>query len=69
VLQQISLLARPGANFTGLFLDIPELEGKQIELLKNVVPTLARLAILWDAVIGTLQFQAIETAARSSGVT
>jgi putative ABC transport system substrate-binding protein len=62
-------LARPGGNFTGLFLDIPELGGKQIELLKSVVPTLTRLAVLWDAAIGTLQFHATETAARSSGVT
>jgi ABC-type uncharacterized transport system substrate-binding protein len=65
----VKSLARPGGNFTGLFLDIPELGGKQIELLKNVVPTLTRLAVLWDAVIGALQFQAIEMAARSSGVT
>jgi putative ABC transport system substrate-binding protein len=36
----VKSLARPGGNFTGLFLDIPELGGKQIELLKNVVPTI-----------------------------
>jgi putative tryptophan/tyrosine transport system substrate-binding protein len=65
----VKSLARPGSNLTGLFLDIPELGGKQIELLRNVVPTLTRLAALWDATIGTLQFHAIETAARSSGVT
>jgi putative ABC transport system substrate-binding protein len=65
----VKRLARPGGNCTGLFLDIPELGGKQIELLKNVVPTLTRLAALWDPTIGTLQFNAIETAARSSGVT
>jgi putative ABC transport system substrate-binding protein len=65
----VKSLARPGGNFTGLFLDIPELGGKQIELLKNVVPTLTRLAVLWDAAIGTLQFHAIETAAHSSGDT
>jgi hypothetical protein len=47
-------------------LDIPELGGKQIELLKNVVPTLTRLAALWDATIDTLQFHAIETAARGA---
>ena len=40
----VKSLARPGGNFTGLFLDIPELSGKQIELLKNVVPTITRLA-------------------------
>ena len=64
----VESLARPGGNLTGLFLDIPELAGKQIELLKNVVPTLTRLAVLWDSAIGTLQFHATEMAARSSGV-
>jgi len=65
----VKSLARPGGNFTGLFLDIPELSGKQIELLKNVVPTAARLAVLWDAAIGALQFRATETAAGLSRVT
>src|SRR5262252_136618 len=65
----VKSLARPGGNFTGLFLDIPELGGKQIELLKEAVPTVARLAVLWDATIGTVQFGATETAARPSGVT
>ena len=65
----VKSLARPGGHCTGLFLDIPELGGKQIEFLKNVVPTLTRLAVLWDAAIGTLQFHAIETATRSSEVT
>ena len=62
----VKSLARPGGNFTGLFLDIPELGGKQIELLKEAVPMVARLAVLWDATIGTVQFSA---AARPSGVT
>jgi putative tryptophan/tyrosine transport system substrate-binding protein len=64
----VKSLARPGGNFTGFFLDIPELGGKQIELLKEAVPTIARVAILWDATIGTVQFRATETAARPSGV-
>jgi putative ABC transport system substrate-binding protein len=42
----VKSLARPGGNFTGLFLDIPELSGKQIELLKNVVPTLESFPIM-----------------------
>ena len=33
------------------------------------MPTVARLAILWDATIGTVQFRATQTAARPSGVT
>jgi putative ABC transport system substrate-binding protein len=61
-------LARPGGNFTGLFLDVPELGGKQIELLRRVVPTITDLAVLWDATIATLQFRATETAAHSLGL-
>jgi putative ABC transport system substrate-binding protein len=62
-------LARPGGNFTGIFLDLPELGGKQIELLREAVPTVSRLAVLWDATIGTAQFHATETASRSAGIT
>jgi ABC-type uncharacterized transport system substrate-binding protein len=65
----VKSLARPGGNFTGFFLDIPELSGKQVELLKEAVPTVTRLAVLWDATIGTAQFQATERAARPSRVT
>jgi putative ABC transport system substrate-binding protein len=61
-------LARPGGNFTGFFLDIPELAGKQIELLREAVPAVSRLAVLWDATIGAVQFRATEMAARSAGV-
>jgi putative tryptophan/tyrosine transport system substrate-binding protein len=65
----VKSFARPGGNFTGLFLDMPELGGKQIELLKEAVPMVARLAVLWDATIGAVQFSATEMAARPSGVT
>ena len=34
----VASLARPGGNITGLFLDLPELMGKQLELLKEVIP-------------------------------
>ena len=47
-------LARPGGNLTGLFLDLPELGGKQIELLREAAPRLSHLAVLWDATIGML---------------
>jgi ABC-type uncharacterized transport system substrate-binding protein len=65
----VKSVARPGGNFTGFFLDIPELGGKQIELLVEAVPTVSRVAVLWDATIGTVQFQATETASRPAGVT
>jgi putative tryptophan/tyrosine transport system substrate-binding protein len=51
-------IARPGGNLTGFFLDLPELGGKQIELLKEAVPTLSRLALLWDSTVGLTQFRA-----------
>jgi putative ABC transport system substrate-binding protein len=62
-------LSRPGRNFTGVFLDLPELSGKQVELLKEAVPKLSRVAVLWDSTIGDVQFRATEAAARTAGVT
>jgi putative tryptophan/tyrosine transport system substrate-binding protein len=41
----VKSLARPGGNITGIFLDIPELSGKQVGLLREVVPRLSRIAI------------------------
>src|SRR6476660_4093597 len=64
----VNSVARPGGNFTGFFLDIPELGGKQIELLMEAVPGVSRLAALWDETIGTVQFRATEMAPRPRGV-
>ena len=61
-------LSRPGGNVTGEFLDLPELGGKQIQFLREVVPELARVAVLWDATIGQVQVRATEAAARTAGV-
>jgi putative ABC transport system substrate-binding protein len=40
----VKSLARPGGNLTGMYLDIPELGGKQIGLLKQIVPRFSRIA-------------------------
>jgi putative ABC transport system substrate-binding protein len=42
----IATLARPGRNITGLSSLSPELSGKQLELLKEIVPQLSRVAVL-----------------------
>ena len=42
-------LARPGGNLTGLSSLAPELSGKRLELLKEVVPGMTRVAVLWNA--------------------
>jgi len=65
----VASLARPGGNVTGFFLDLPEMSGKQLQLLKEVKPTLARVAVLGDPGVNELQFRATEIAARSGGLT
>ena len=45
----VSSLARPGGNFTGLSLMVPELGGKRLQLLKEILPGLSRVAVLWNA--------------------
>ena len=41
----VDSLARPGGNITGLSTLSPELSGKQLELLKEIVPKLSRVAV------------------------
>jgi putative ABC transport system substrate-binding protein len=44
----VASLARPGGNITGLSSLAPELSGKRLELLKEVVPGMTRVAVLWN---------------------
>jgi putative tryptophan/tyrosine transport system substrate-binding protein len=61
-------LARPGGNLTGIFLDQPEVSAKQLQLLKEMVPTLSRVAVLWDPAVATAQREAVEVAGSRLGV-
>jgi putative ABC transport system substrate-binding protein len=45
----VASLARPGGNITGLSSLAPELSGKQLELLKEIVPRLSRVAVLGNS--------------------
>jgi putative ABC transport system substrate-binding protein len=45
----VASLARPGGNLTGLSVLAPELAGKRLELLQELVPGLSRVAVLWNA--------------------
>jgi putative ABC transport system substrate-binding protein len=65
----VKSLARPGGNITGVFLDMPEVAGKQLQFLRETLPALTRVAVLWDPSINQTQFQAIETVARTAGIT
>ena len=45
----VASIARPGGNVTGLSLQSPELQGKRLQLFKEALPNLARMAVLVDA--------------------
>ena len=47
----VASLARPGGNITGLSTFAPELSGKQLELLKETVPRLSRMAVLGNSTL------------------
>src|SRR6516162_4530618 len=61
----VKSLARPGGNFTGMFLDLPELSGKQIGLLKEIVPRLSRIAIFGIPGLNLAQFAAAKNAVQA----
>jgi putative ABC transport system substrate-binding protein len=65
----IASIARPGGNLTGVFLEQPEMSGKLLQLLKEGVPGLTKVAALWDETIGRDQLDATEGAARAVGLT
>ena len=66
----VASLARPGGNMTGLSVQSPEISGKQLELLKELVPQLARVAILGNSTEAgnAASAKAIELAAGALGV-
>jgi ABC-type uncharacterized transport system substrate-binding protein len=60
--------AHPGGNVTGVFLDFPEFSKKWLEALKEALPQLAKVAVLWAPAVGALQLKSIETAAQVLGL-
>jgi putative tryptophan/tyrosine transport system substrate-binding protein len=66
----VASLARPGGNVTGLSSISPELSGKRLELLREVVPGLSRVAFLWNPDVrgGVLDYRETEGAASSLGL-
>jgi len=61
----IQSYAEPGGNITGVFLDAPEFAGKWFELLREIVPDLSRVAVLWDPAPGTTHLDAVRSIAGS----
>jgi ABC-type uncharacterized transport system substrate-binding protein len=66
----VASLARPGRNVTGLSMISLEVTGKRLELLKEAIPGLSRVAFLWNPGVrgDTLQYKEAEGASRSLGL-
>jgi ABC-type uncharacterized transport system substrate-binding protein len=66
----VASLARPGGNVTGMSLMAPDLGGKRLELLKELLPRLARVAVLWNAAnpYPALVFKETQAAGRTLGI-
>jgi len=60
----VESLAHPGGNITGVFSDFPEFGTKWLELLKEAIPALASVALLWDPATGPTQLEAVKGAGR-----
>jgi putative ABC transport system substrate-binding protein len=67
----VASLARPGGNITGSTTLAADLSGKRLELLKEIVPKLSRVAVLWNERNSAMarRVQAAEVAAKALGVT
>jgi putative ABC transport system substrate-binding protein len=66
----VASLARPGGNVTGFSPMTPELAGKRLELLQEVVPGLTHVAVLWEPAVPAkaLEFRKTQVAAQELGV-
>jgi putative ABC transport system substrate-binding protein len=64
----VSSIGRPGGNITGVTLIYDELAGKVLELLKEAVPRISRVAVLWNPEHADPEFRETERAAARIGV-
>jgi putative ABC transport system substrate-binding protein len=66
----VSNLARPGSNVTGASFFFPEIAAKRLQLLKEMIPSLSRVTVVWNpsnAVHGPA-VEAVQTAAKTLGI-
>jgi len=55
-------LAHPGGNLTGFFLDAPALCGKWLQQIREIVPDVKKIVVLWDSTTGPYQLNAMRAA-------
>ena len=61
-------LNRPGGNVTGIFLDAPEIAGKWIQIMREVLPQIQKVALLYDTHLDQTQLKSGENIARNIGI-
>jgi putative ABC transport system substrate-binding protein len=64
----INSFSRPGGQVTGVFFDFPEFSKKWLELLKEAMPQLSSVAVLWDPATGPMQMKGVEIAGKELNV-
>jgi len=66
----VGSLARPEGNITGMSLQLPDLSAKRLQILKEIIPTLTRVGVLWNSTspITSAQFGATDAAAQRMGI-
>ena len=64
----LASFAHPGGNATGVVLDFPDFSRVWLQFLKEAVPGLSRLAVIWDPNTSTVQTRAVTAAAEGAGV-
>jgi len=66
----VESLARPGGNVTGMTAITPELSAKRLQILKDLLPRVAHVAVLWNPSdpVQALDWSATQSAARSLGL-
>lgn len=67
----VASLARPGRNITGLTTLSPDLDGKRLELVKEILPKVTRVGYIWDPAnpAGRVRFKGVKDAAQALVIT
>ena len=61
-------LNRPGGNVTGFFFDAPEIAGKWVQIIKEMLPQIGKVALLYDLHLDQTQVKAGEDTTRNIGI-
>jgi putative ABC transport system substrate-binding protein len=64
----VQSLNLPGGNVTGVFFDAPEIAGKWVQIIKEMLPQVGKVALLYDLHLDQTQVKAGETTTRNLGI-